>query len=176
MSRRACERGRYACRVRGARTRADVFGILLIALLAAGCGGSSYTKSDFVARANAICSGALRQTRSIAPPSATQASGGQDGALAAYLSSVVPVLEREASQLKELRRPPGSEREKTTLGLYLAALTRTVAEYKSLAAAAKRGDDQAVADAEAALSSSPVYSLAASYGLRSCGTPGATTA
>lgn len=162
--------------MRGARTRAGVCGTLLVALLAAGCGGSGYTKSDFVARADAICASALRQTRSIAPPGAAQASGGQDGALAAYLARAVPVLENEASQLRGLRQPPGNAQDKAALSRYLAALGQTVSYYKQLAAAAKRGDDQAVADTEAALGSSPVYSLATSYGLRSCGTPGATTA
>lgn len=162
--------------MRGARTRTTVCGTLLIASLAAGCGGSGYTKSDFVARADAICASALRQARSIAPPTVAQASGGQDGALAAYLSSIVPVLESEASQLHGLKRPPGSAQDKAALTRYLEALSQTVTDYKQLAAAARRGDDQTVADTEAALGSSHVYSLATSYGLRSCGTPGATTA
>ena len=148
----------------------------MLALAVVGCGGSSYTKTDFIARADAICAGALRQTRSIAPVGAAQAGSGQDRALAAYLNGVVPVLESEASQLRALRRPPGTTHEQTTLNRYFAALTQTVTYYKHLAAAAKQGDDQAVADAEAALGASPVYSLAAGYGLGSCGTPGATTA
>ena len=146
----------------------------MIALLAGGCGGNTYTKSDFIARANAICTGALRQTRSIPPPSAAQATSGQDAALTAYLDSVVPVLQSEQSQLRALRRPPGNARERATLEHYLTALTQTITNYKQLDVAAKRGDDQAVADAEAALGASQVYSLAASYGLRACGTPGAT--
>ncbi|MBV9604571.1 MAG: hypothetical protein JO027_05670 [Solirubrobacterales bacterium] len=147
---------------------------LLTAVIAAGCGGSGYAKSDFIARADAICAGAVRQTRSISPPSAAQAGSGQDRALSAYLSSVVPVLESEASQLTALRRPPGTRSEQITLTRWYAALAQSVASYKELAAAAKRGDDQAVADAEAALGSSPVDSLAARYGLRSCGTPETT--
>lgn len=148
---------------------------LAVASIAAGCGGGGYTKQDFIARANAICTNALRQTRSIAQPSGAQASPGQGAALAAYVSSVVPVLETEASQLHALPRPPGNTSERAALKRYLAAVTESVAYYKQLAAAAKRGDDQAVASAEAALGASPVYTLATSYGLRSCGTPGATT-
>jgi hypothetical protein len=86
------------------------------------------------------------------------------------------VLENEASQLHALPRPPGNATEQAALKRYLAAVAQTVASYKQLAAAAKRGDDQAVASAEAALGASPVYTLATSYGLHSCGTPGATTA
>jgi hypothetical protein len=128
-----------------------------------------------VARADAICTGAVRQTRSIPPPAAAQAAGAQYTALASYLNGVVPVLESEASQLRALRRPPGSASDRALLERYFAALAQTVASYKSLATAARNGDEAGVASAEAALGSSPVYSLAESYGLRSCGTPGATT-
>lgn len=165
---------RYACLVRGARSLGILCGALAIALMVVGCGGSSYTKRDFIARADAICSGALQQTRSISPAGAAQAGSGQDGALATYVRSIVPVLASEASQLRALPRPPGSAGEQATLKRWYAALGQTVTEYRQLAAAAKRGDDQAVADAEAALGASQVYSLATSYGLRSCGTPGTT--
>jgi len=149
---------------------------LIVALLVAGCGGSGYTKGDFVARADAICAGALRQIRSVSPPGSAQAGSGQDATVTAYLSNVVPVLETEASQLRALRRPPGTKSDQAALARWYAALAHSVTSYQALAAAAKRGDDQGVADAEAALGASPVYSLAVSYGLRSCGTPGATTA
>jgi len=147
---------------------------LIIALVAGGCGASAYSKSDFVARADAICAATLRQTRSVSPSGSAQAGSSSDGALSAYLSSVVPVLESEASQLRALRRPPGTKSDQATLARWYAALAQSVSDYRQLAAAAKRGDDQGVADAEAALGASPVYSLAASYGLQSCGTPGTT--
>ena len=86
------------------------------------------------------------------------------------------MLESEATQLRALRRPPGSAGEQATLNRWYVALGQSVAYYKALAAAAKQGDDQSVSDAETALGASQVYSLAASYGLHSCGTPGATTA
>lgn len=161
--------------VLGAR-RKCFFGLCVLGLSVVGCGGSSYTKSDFIARADAICAGAVRQTRSIPPPGAAQAGSGQNSALAAYLDSVVPVLESEASQLRKLRRPPESAGDQATLQRWYAALAQSVTSYQQLAAAARRGDDQSVTDAETALGQSPVYSLAATYGLRSCGTPGATTA
>ena len=133
-------------------------------MLVAGCGGSSYTKQDFVTRANAICAGALRQARSIAPGTA----------LPTYLDHFVPILESEASQLQALRKPPGSASDRAALDRYLAALQQTVTEYRQLAAAASSGDQDAVSNAEAALGASQVYSLATSYGLSSCGTPGST--
>jgi hypothetical protein len=138
--------------------------VLALAAAVAGCGGSSYSKRDFLARANAICASALRQTRSIAPGTA----------LATYLSAYVPVLESEETQLRALRRPPGTAHDRATLNQYYAALSQTVAEYRQLAAAVKSGDDQAVTNAEAALGASPVFALATSYGLSSCGTPGST--
>jgi hypothetical protein len=133
-------------------------------VLVAGCGGGGYTRHDFITRADAICAGALRQARSITPGTT----------LAAYLADYVPVLESEASQLQALRRPPDTPRDRAMLERYLAALRRTVAEYRQLAAAAKSGDGQGVTNAEAALAADPVYSLASGYGLRSCGTPGTT--
>jgi len=162
--------------VRGARPSALAAVALTVASLVGGCGGSGYTRGDFVARADAICAGALRHIRSVSPPGTAQAGSGQDGTLTAYLRSVVPVLESEASQLRALQRPPGTKSQQDMLARWYAALDESVASYKALAAAAARGDDQGVADAEAALGASPVYTLAVSYGLRSCGTPGATTA
>jgi hypothetical protein len=132
-------------------------------VLLAGCGGSRYSKHDFITRADAICAGALRQARSITP-----------GALPTYLADYVPVLESEASQLQALRRPPGTARDRATLERYFAALKQAVAEYRQLAVAAKSGDEQGVTSAEAALGANPLYSLATSYGLSSCGTPGST--
>jgi hypothetical protein len=143
---------------------ASLFGALALTVLIAGCGGSGYTKHDFVTRADAICASALRQARSIAPGTA----------LPTYLAQYVPVLESEATQLQALRRPPDTAHDRATLTHYFAALAQTVVEYRQLAAAARNGDQQAVTNAEAALGASPVYSLATSYGLTSCGTPGST--
>ena len=139
---------------------------LVAAVLVAACGGSAYTKADFVARADAICASAVRQIRAIGP----------QGGVTQYVTAVLPVIDSEAAQLRGLRRPTESVRDQGTLQRYFAALNDVVQNYRQLAAAAKRGDTQGVASAEAALQASPVASLAASYGLRSCGTPGSTSA
>lgn len=143
--------------------------MILIALagLLAGCG--SYTKKDFVASANAICASTVRQTRLIAPPSSQQLS-----ALASYLAKLTPILGSEEKQIGALRHPSGSPRERAELARYLAALTQSVTTFRALEGAAQAGNQQAVASAEAALQVIPLDSLARSYGLRSCGTPGAT--
>ena len=143
---------------------AAIAAVLVAAAAIAGC-GSSYTKSDFIARADAICASSLRQTRSIAP-----------SALGEYVAAVLPIVESEATQLRALKSPPQDARDQAALAKYFGALTQEVEDYRKLGAAAKRGDAQGVTDAEAALRASPATSLATAYGLRSCGTPGATSA
>ena len=91
------------------------------------CGGS-YTKQDFVARANGICTDTLGQTRAIAPTGAPA----DNRALAAYLRRVLPILQQEAGQLRALRRPPGSD-DKAALERYLSALDGQVAATKAVA-------------------------------------------
>jgi hypothetical protein len=146
-----------------------------VAVLLSACGGGGgNTKADFVARANAICTKTLNQTRAITPPSSTAQPG---GALASYLGQLVPLVQSEADQIRALKRPAGGTAgERRMLSQYLAALGQVVVAYRQLEAAAKRGDAQAIADVEATLRDNPAADLAASYGLRSCGTPGATAA
>ncbi len=138
---------------------------LLTAALIVGC-GSTYTKSDFIARADAICASALRQTRSLSPSTA----------LDQYVAAVLPIVQGEVTQLRALNAPPEDARDKAALAQYFEALGQEVENYRKLAAAAKQNDRQAVTNAEAALRASPAASLATGYGLRACGTPGATTA
>ena len=150
---------------RPGRRLAALAAVLVAAAAVAGC-GSSYTKSDFIARADAICASALRQTRSIAPTSA----------LSEYVAAVLPIVQSEATQLRALKSPPQDAHDKAALTKYFGALTQEMENYRKLGAAAKRGDGQGVTNAEAALRASPAASLATAYGLRSCGTPGATSA
>jgi hypothetical protein len=156
--------------------QARFYGLLaLAALLAAslaGCGGSGYTRSDFIARADGICTSTLRQTRALVPPASTSQPG---GAPAAYLAEVVPLVQSEADQLRALKRPSDNAHDRATLSAYFTALGEVAAAYRQLVAAARRGDAQTVADVEATLRASPVAGLAASYGLRSCGAPGSTS-
>jgi hypothetical protein len=125
-----------------------------------------------VARANAICTKTLNQTRALTPPASTSQPG---GALAAYLGQLVPLVQSEADQIHALKRPSGgSAKDRLMLSQYLAALEAVVAAYRQLEAAARRGDAQAIATVEATLRANPAADLAAGYGLRSCGTPGST--
>jgi hypothetical protein len=143
--------------------------LLALAAVLAGCG--SYTRKDFITAADAICSSTQRQTRAIPPPTASTLP-----ALGAYLGHVVPVLQAESKQIRALGRPVQTTAERIALDSYLTALSQSVTGYKQLQAAAAANDAKAVASAEAALRANEVASLAANYGLRSCGTPGATVA
>jgi len=155
------------------RRKQGTAALLTLAALLAGC-GDSYTKSDFVAQANAICASSVRETRGIAPPTFTGSGEERVRALAPYLAKVLPVAKSELDRIRDLERPPGSDRERALLDRYLRALGRAVSDYRDLLAAARRGDPQGVAAAQASLRANPVADLAARYGLRSCGVPGST--
>jgi hypothetical protein len=142
--------GQYLDEMRRLLMRTGI--VLAVVASVAACGGAAYTKRDFIARADAICSSALRQTRALAPGTG----------LARYAAAVLPIVRSEAAQLRDLRRPPGDAHDQTTLTRYYAALGQVVQDYRELAAAAARGDDQGVASAEAALRASPAASLAVS--------------
>jgi hypothetical protein len=156
------------------RVAGRIAALVTVLALLAGCG--AYTKQDFVARADAICASTVRKTRSLTPPALIGSKAQQLRALAGYLAVVVPLVQSETTQIRALRRPSEDPRDRAALARYLAALAQSAAEYGRLAAAARRGDASAVAGAEAALGTSPVATLADRYGLRSCGTPGATVA
>lgn len=144
------------------------------ALVIAGCG--SYTKKDFVAQANAICSHTLQQLRAL--PAPVQAGGvrGQLLALGRYLTRAAPLVAAEAAKLTKLRRPSATPAQRGLLTAYLAAERQTAVEYAALARAAATGSPAAVSAAGVTLRSSPAGGLAAQYGLPVCASPGATIA
>ncbi len=96
--------------------------------------------------------------------------------MAAYLSRLVPLVQSEADQLRKRTRPPGDAHDRLMLSQYFASLGRVVTAYHELEAAARSGDSDTIASVEATLRESPVAALATAYGIRSCGTPGATVA
>jgi hypothetical protein len=148
--------------------------VAVVAAVVAGCG--AYTKADFTDSADAICANAVHQTRSVVPPTFSGSKGAQLTALSGYLTKVLPIVQSEATHIRALKRPSEDARDRAVLKRYLTALAQSVSDYRDLAEAASRDDAAGVADAEAALRVSPVISLAASYGLHSCETPGATVA
>lgn len=140
---------------------------LLAALVVTACGGHTVTKEDVIARGNAICGAALRDLRATPPPAAGETSL---PGLAAYLRAVMPILQREVSNLQMLPRPAA---DRALLDQYVSAVAKSGATYRALAAAARRGDQDAVNQALAQLEANPASSLAARYGLNQCaGTAG----
>jgi hypothetical protein len=134
----------------------------LAALVVTACGGHTANKQDIIARGNAICAGTLRDLRATPPP-----AGGETSlpGLAAYLRAVMPILQREVSSLKALPRPTA---DRALLDRYVSAVAQSGATYRALAAAARRGDQDAVNQALAQLEANPASSLAARYGLSQC--------
>ncbi len=133
----------------------------------AACGSAGVTRQDVIARGNAICSSALRSIRATPPPAP---GPGSLAALASYLRRVLPIVEREAAELRALPRPAPN---RATLERYIAAVTGSAAEYGALAAAAAHGDRSATDAVLAALRADPAPGLATRYGLTQCaGTAG----
>lgn len=137
-------------------------GVLVLVSLLAGCG--SYTRRDFDARANAVCSSALRTLRAL------PAGGG----VVAYLHAAIPVITRESHELSSLRRPPLAPRQAELLRRFLASVAASPAEFRGLARAEATGSPSAVAAAAAPLRAAQTVSLSAALGLTDCGAPGAT--
>jgi len=77
----------------------------------------------------------------------------------------MPILQREVSNLQALPRPAA---DRALLDQYLSAVAKSGATYRTLAAAAQRGDQDAVNQALAQLGANPASSLAGRYGLNQC--------
>jgi hypothetical protein len=129
------------------------------ATLLAGCGGHSATRSDVIARANAICFESQQALRSIPTPSAGTET------LTSYLHRITPIVVKEAGQLRALPRPAPRQ---ATLNRFIAASSSSVADYRAAARAAAAGDDGGVQQAFARLRASPAAGYARAYGLRQC--------
>ena len=127
-------------------------------LAVAGCGGHTANKRDVVARANAICFSAQQAVRTLAPPASA-------AELSAYLHKVLPIVTKEASATRALPRPP---QDRAILDRYVAAVSAVAAEYRTVTAAAARGDAGAVSAGLARLRTSPATELASEYGLIQC--------
>jgi hypothetical protein len=147
----------------GHRSRLGV-ALAIVAATLGGCGSAGESKSDFVARANAICETAVRDVRDVTLPSAS-GGGTSLSALSRYLRTVTPVVEGEVKQLRALPRPVA---DRALLDRYLNALASSAAEYRVLDDAARHRDRAALAGAIGALRGSPAPALAARYGLAEC--------
>jgi hypothetical protein len=148
--------------------------VCALVLALGGCGSS--TQRDFTAQADAICAHTLQQLRALPPPVLSGGERARLTALARYLARGAPLVQSEVNRLVKLQRPSGSRRQRLLLARFLLAERRLAADYAALAHATATGSPAEVSSAGAALRANPVGSLAAAYGLRDCGSPGATVA
>jgi hypothetical protein len=134
--------------------------LTLVAVAVGGCGGHTVTKSDVIARASQICETAASSVREVAPP-----RGQSTSELARYFAEVTPVVRHEVAQLRALPRPA---QDRAILDQYVAAVAQSASTFRALAAAARAGDQAALASAGAALRANPAATLAARYGITRC--------
>lgn len=133
-----------------------------MAALIAGCGGHTATKSDIVARANAICFNAQQALRELAPPTG---GAGDLAGMSMYLNRLVPIVAREARQLRALPRPP---QQRATLNRFIAAVSESVTHYRAAARAAAAQNSAGLVQALARLRTDDAVAAARSYGLTQC--------
>jgi hypothetical protein len=145
----------------------------LAAMLIAGC-GSSYSRADFVTRAEAICTSTLDAVRELTPPDQAGSRAARDASLAAYLEELVPLMRRQLRRLRALPPPPQTGAQARAVHAYTTALGGSIAQFTVLAGAARSGKGVLVTATEAALASGQLPRLAAASGLRTCSSSGAT--
>jgi len=138
------------------------------ALGLAGCGSHAATKQDVIARGNQICDTAAAAVRAVPPPAGTSTQ-----ALARYYEQVLPIVDKEASQLQALPRPAQN---RSTLKAYVDAIAASVTAYHKVVAAAQQGDSGTVASESAKLRASPAAGLAQLYGMTDCARSPGTSA
>jgi hypothetical protein len=144
-----------------------------VGVLLAGC-GSSYTKADFVHRANGICLSTTRAERLLTPPEFSGTDAQKQQSVSAYLARVSGLVRTEAGRLRALPTPPGRPPELKLLNRWLAAVRASASGLQVLGAAEKGGNRGAITAATAALAALPVVTLASRYGAKDCAGPGAT--
>jgi hypothetical protein len=151
-------------------------GIALLAFLV-GCGGGSdtsststrgdeeLTKSEFVARGDAICKDAHDEFAQLQQNPPTTAEGA-----ATLAQRVIDITERELSQLRELNAPATVQPD---LDKYLQALEKNVAILKQGLEAAQQNDATGYAKAQAKTVKEQVnrLQLAQAVGFKECSRP-----
>ncbi len=145
---------------------------LLAGLVIAGCG--SYTKADYVQRAEGICTSTLDAVRRLAPPDQSGSTAHRDSSLTAYLNRVLPLMQRQLKRLRALPRPSQSQIQERALNAYLAGLRSSVAQFIVLTAAARSSTAGVVNSIAASLATEQLSRLARAYGLKTCSSSGAT--
>lgn len=146
-------------------------------LALASCGSSGPTKSQYVAKANAICASARTQTtpliRQLTAAAVGLASPGANAArsarqMASAVGRLQSVSARELSQLRKLQQPSGDH---AAIERFLTPLAGLVDAIGRAGAALRGGQPQrALAQlAEVQPTSQQVTRAANAYGMRQCG-------
>jgi hypothetical protein len=118
------------------RPRRAAPAILLLALALAGCGGGGrLSHNAFVARVDALCKASVAEVKKVEKP--TSAAG-----LPRYLADVRPIQSRFLERARKLRPPA---RDEPVWRQALAFDRRVLHQYDLMGAAARRGDEKAVA-------------------------------
>ncbi len=146
---------------------------VLVGLLVAGCGGS-YTRADFIQRADGICTGTTRQIRLLRPPQFGATTVLERRSSARYLIDAAELVKQEARRLSALPRPPENASQRRLRSRWLAEVHSSATELLALASATSTDDAAAMSSAEGKLAANPVVKLAGEYGARACAGPGAT--
>jgi hypothetical protein len=128
--------------------------------LVAGCGGSGLSHSQFVKRADAVCSAYTSQTKAgVQPRTYTQ--------IVAFVDKTLPYYEAALRDLSALRPP---SRDAQAVHAWLAADRRVAKAVRELGEAARRRDFPSVtaAASQAQLAGSASRRAAAGLGLQVC--------
>jgi len=163
----------------GMRIMCVALATLLLALLA-GCGGGGgssttsstggeeLTKSELIAKGDAICKDASDRFAELqaSPPTTAEET-------ATFTQQLIDITESEVSQLRALAAPASV---KPALDDYLKAMDKNVAVLKEGLAAAQRSDATAYANAQAKAVKDQVerLQLAQAVGFRECSRPAGT--
>jgi hypothetical protein len=134
---------------------------VVIAALAAGCGGSGrLSKADYAKRADAICTKYNAKLKALARP--TSISG-----LPAYVDQALPLARKGDDELRALKPPKG---EAKTAKEWLDQSDSVVGSMERLRDAAKKGDRTGIQTAlnEASSANRTANRLARQLGLSVC--------
>jgi hypothetical protein len=139
--------------------------VLFVAVLAAalaGCGDSGVSKSDYIAKADKICTQFDRQLNALPKPA-------DANELADFADKAVPISSKGIGQLKDLDKPSGGFGDQA--GRMISGLEEGTKLIQELAAAAKAQDIERIrAVGTRATARSKVFEREArAAGFKSCG-------
>jgi hypothetical protein len=136
---------------------------LLLAVAAAGCGDKALSKSEYVAKADAICAKYDKRLEALPNPKSIKDIG-------ALADKAIPIVDAGIGELKDLKPPDGV---KSQVDHWLELNERELADFKSLRDAAKKGDASKTQSIATDISSQEKQAdeAAQRIGLKECGRP-----